>query len=49
MPTTFSDFNISKDEYIEMANRITKNNTVLVPGFVKLDLELVLSIFEKIK
>ena len=49
MPTTLSDFNISKNEYIEMANRITKNNTVLVPGFVKLDLELVLSIFEKIK
>ena len=49
MPTTFSDFNISKEEYIEMANRITKNNTVLVPGFVKLDLEIVLSIFEKIK
>jgi hypothetical protein len=32
-----------------MAKRITKNNTVLVPGFVKLNLELVLSIFEKIK
>ena len=49
MPTSFSDFNISKEEYIEMAKRITKNNTVLVPGFVKLNLELVLSIFEKIK
>lgn len=49
MPTSFSDFNISKEEYIAMAKRITKNNTVLVPGFVELDEELVLSIFDKIK
>ena len=49
MPVTFKELNISEDDFEPMANRITKNDTVFVPGFVKLDKKLVLSIFDKIK
>ena len=49
MPTTFKELNISETAHLEMAKRITKNNTINVPGFVPLDQDLVLSIFDKIK
>lgn len=49
MPTTLSELNIKEEDYLPMANRITKNDTITVPGFVKLDKKLVLSIFDKIK
>lgn len=49
MPVTLSELNIKESDHLPMANRITKNNTILVPGFVKINLEMVLSIFDKIK
>ncbi len=49
MPVSLSELNIKEEDHLPMALRITKNNTFLVPGFVKLDLNLVLQIFEKIK
>lgn len=49
MPVSLSEFGITEEEHLEMAKRITKNDTVKVPGFVQLDLNLVLSIFNKIK
>lgn len=49
MPITLSELGIYESDHVSMANRITKNDTVLVPGFVKLDKELILSIFDKIK
>ena len=49
MPTTFKELNIPETAHLEMAKRITKNNTIKVPGFVPLDQDIVLSIFDKIK
>ena len=49
MPVSLSEFGITEEEHLEMAKRITKNDTVKVPGFVLLDLNLVLNIFNKIK
>lgn len=49
MPTTLKELNITESDFVPMANRITKNDTIKVLGFVKLDKKLVLSIFEKIK
>ena len=49
MPVTFKELNIFETDFLPMANRITKNDTITVPGFVKLDKKLVLSIFNKIK
>lgn len=49
MPVTFSELGIGEEHFLDMANRITKNDTIFVPGFVKLDKKLVLSVFDKIK
>lgn len=49
MPVTLSELGISENDHLPMANRITKNDTILVPGFIKIDKKVVLSIFDKIK
>lgn len=49
MPVSLSEFGIKEEEHLPMALRITKSDTVKVPGFVELDLNLVISIFNKIK
>ena len=49
MPVTFQELNITEKDFLPMADRITKNDTVLVPGFVKIDKKIVLDIFNKIK
>lgn len=45
MPTTFTELEISSDEFDAMASRITKNDTVKVPGYFELDKKDVLEIF----
>ncbi len=49
MPVTFQELNITEKDFLPMADRITKNDTILVPGFVKIDKKIVLDIFNKIK
>ena len=49
MPTTFKDLNIDESEFEPMASRITKNDTVKVPGFIELDKKAVIEIFKLAK
>ena len=49
MPTTFKDLGISETEFSPMANRLTKNDTVKVPGYVELDYQAIMEIFELAK
>ena len=49
MPTTFKDLDISETEFSPMANRLTKNDTVKVPGYVELDYQAIMEIFELAK
>lgn len=49
MPTTFKDLGISEIEFSPMANRLTKNDTVKVPGYVELDYQAIMEIFELAK
>lgn len=49
MPTRFSDLNIDELSFEPMASRITKNDSVRVPGFIELDKESVLEIFNLAK
>lgn len=49
MPTRFSDLGIYEDSFEAMASRITKNDTVKVVGFIELDKNAVLEIFNLAK
>ena len=49
MPTTFKDLGISEIEFSPMANRLTKNDNVKVPGYVELDYQAIMEIFELAK
>ncbi len=49
MPTTLKEVGVKTTDIEVMAARITKNNTVKVPGFVELDQELVTNILNIIK
>lgn len=49
MPTRFSDLGICEDSFEAMASRITKNDTVKVVGFIELDKNAVLEIFNLAK
>lgn len=49
MPTKLVEVGVSCDDIEVMANRITKNNTIKVPGFVELDKDLIIKILNLIK
>ena len=46
MPVSFKDLNIDSSSFEEIANRITKNNTVKVAGFKELDYNDVINILK---
>ena len=48
MPLTLSEFSVEMD-FEKMANDITNNGTINVPGFVELSKEDVLKIFNSCK
>lgn len=45
MPTTFSELNISENEFEPMAQRLTKNDTIKVPGYLVISQKDVIDIF----
>ena len=45
MPTTLSEFNITKDDVEYMATRLTKNGTFAFPSNIPLTKDLVLDIY----
>lgn len=49
MPTTFKEVDVNEEDIPLMAQRITKNNTYFVPGFVELDLNKVTNILKCVK
>lgn len=49
MPTTWEELNIDTTKLEEMANRLTKNDTVLIPGIKGLNKKDVLKIFQLAK
>ncbi len=49
MPTTFKELDIHTDSFEPMASRITKNNTVSVPGYLEVTKKDVLDIFNLAK
>ena len=49
MPTRFSELNILEKDFLPMANRLTKNGKKKVIGFVELDKNLILEIFNNAK
>lgn len=46
MPIRFKDLNIDESIFSLLANRLTKNDTVKIPGYIDLDYNSILEIFE---
>lgn len=49
MPTSFKELNIDEKDFSPMANRLTKNDTVKIPGYIQLDYQAIMEIFELAK
>lgn len=46
MPTRFKDLNIEQNTFPLLANQLTKNDTIKIPGYIDLDYKSILEIFE---
>ena len=46
MPTSLSELDVYEDSFVEMANKLSKNKTVVLKGIIDLDYNAMIDIFE---